>query len=830
MFYRTVFLLSLMTTGLVAQSGDRSEIDLSSPPPEWEIPEAPVLSPEEALESFKLPPGFRIEVVASEPLIQDPVAMDIDADGRIWVVEMRSYMPNIDGEGEIVPTSRVVVLEDTDGDGRMDKSTTWMDGLTLPRSIRVVEGGVLIGEPPHLWFTRDTDGDGRADEKVSIYDQYSRRDANPEHGANGLLIGIDNWIHNSMFDGGRFRYIDGEWVRKPALMRGQWGISHDDYGRHFTNSNSDYLRADLVPNHYYTRNPNFPARGGIIPGTMGGVYERLDSRQTVWPARITPGVNRRAQLDDDGYLTRFTAACSPLVYRGDQFPAEYQGNVFVAEPAAHFIRRSIITEDEQGILSGTNAYEDDEFLHSSDERFRPVNLYNAPDGSLYVLDFYRGVIQHRQFVTTYLRKQVEERELEEPLGLGRIYRVVHESAEERPAPRMSEESPAELIKYLEDPNGWWRDTAQQQLIERRDQSVVPALRKLAQEASDDRAQIHALWTLEGLQALDEEIALTAMKDESPSVRSTGARLAELMLEENENPVLTEALIDLLKDDQAPVRLQATLSLGFSQSQRKETAFLELVEKHSDQPYIAEAVLSGLPGRELEFLEELVTNADWKTEDQKDAGEIISAFAASVMREGEPERINRVIELALTDSTPWKQMAVLDGIAGSRVVRLQERPSALSQTASDAAVAQRAEAVFAKLEWPEPTDVQEEELTEEMLSLIATGQEQYLIHCAACHQTSGQGMPGLSKPLVGSRWVVGKEENMIRILLNGKEGEDMVMPSMSWMEDEQIAAILSFIRTSWGNDSAPITPETVTRVRENNTRTTVWTDADLEKIQ
>lgn len=818
-----------MATGLIAQNGDRSEIDLSSPPPEWDIPPAPVLKPEEALESFTLQPGFRIEIVASEPLIQDPVAIDIDADGRIWVVEMLSYMPNIDGEGEIVPTSRVVTLEDTNGDGRMDKRTVYMDGLTLPRSIRVVAGGVLVGEPPHLWFTRDTNGDGKADEKTSIYDEYSRQDANPEHGANGLLIGIDNWIQNAMFDGGRFRYIDGEWVRKPALMRGQWGISHDDYGRQYTNSNSDYLRADLVPNHYYTRNPNFPARGGVIPGTMGGVYERLDNSRDVFPARITPGVNRRNHLDDDGYLSRFTAACSPLVYRGDQFPSEYHGNVFVAEPAAYFIRRSIIKEDEQGILTGSNAYEEDEFLHSSDERFRPVNIYNAPDGSLYVVDFYRGILQHRQFVTTYLRKQVEDRGLEEPLGLGRIYRVVHESAESRPAPRMSDESPAELVKHLEDPNGWWRDTAQQQLIERGDKSVVPALRTLAEKATDERTRIHALWTLEGLQALNEEIALTAMTDKSPQVRSNGARVAEIMLEENENPILTEALIILLHDDQAPVRLHAALSLGYSKSKKKDEAFAKLVEKHAAQPYIGEAVLSGLAGRELEFLEHLFTSSEWNLEDQKSPAQIISAFAASVMREGKPERINRLIELALADSTPWQQIAVLDGIAASRVVKLKERPSALDQKATDDKVAKKAKTIFAKLEWPEPTDV-EEELPPEMLALIKTGKNQYLTNCAACHQASGEGMPGLSKPLVGSQWTTGKEENMIRILLNGKQGDDMVMPSMAWMEDEQIAGILSFIRTSWGNDAKPITPETVTQVRKNNTRKEVWTDAELEKLK
>src|SRR5690625_3395085 len=195
------FFLFLSLLGMVpaiAQHGDRSEIDQSSPHPDWDIPDAPVLTPEQALETFSLQPGFRIELVASEPLIQDPVAMDIDADGRLWVVEMQTFMPNVDGEGELKPESRVVVLEDTNGDGQMDKSTAYMEGLILPRSIRVVEGGVLIGEPPNLWFTRDTDGDGRADEKILVSDNYSHLEANPEHGTNGLLYGIDNSIHDAM--------------------------------------------------------------------------------------------------------------------------------------------------------------------------------------------------------------------------------------------------------------------------------------------------------------------------------------------------------------------------------------------------------------------------------------------------------------------------------------------------------------------------------------------------------------------------------------------------------------------------------------------------------
>lgn len=827
MFYRTSLALTLLAaTPLLAQQGDRSHHDVSRPPAEWDIPAAPVLTAEEALEAFILQPGFRIELVANEPLIHDPVAIDFDEDGRIWVVEMQSYMPNVDGKGEIEPVSRVVVLEDTDGDGTMDKSTVYMENLILPRAIRVVAGGVLVGEPPNLWFTRDTNGDGRADEKISIYDGYSNREANPEHGANGLLIGIDNWIHNAMFDGGRFRLINGEWVRKPALHRGQWGISQDDFGRQFTNSNADYLRGDLVPSHYYTRNPNVPARGGVIPGSMGGVYEQIDKDQTVWPARITPGVNRRYHLRDDGFLESFTAACSPLIYRGDKFPEEFRGNAFVAEPAAHFVRRSIIREDENGVLSADNAYEEQEFLASTDERFRPVNLYTAPDGTLYIVDMYRGILQHRQFVTTYLRNQILDRELEQPLGLGRIYRVVHESAEPGSAPQMSAETTEQLVQHLSHSNGWWRDTAQRVLIERQDMEAVPLLLEVASAAPDERARIHALWTLEGLNALSAETILMATESDSARIRATGIRLAESL---PANALLNYRLFVLLEDPAAIVRLQAALSLGsLPSSAQKEAAFLHLLEKHAAQPFLPEAVLSGLPGRELEFLEAIIASEAW-SEDTSERRNIAAAFSAAVMREGTPVRINRLLELAVSgDAHPWQQMAVLDGIEASRVVKITERPAALGITISDTAVAERAQAVFGRFELPEDAEP-EEELPVAMQALVKRGEQDYQLNCSACHQPTGEGMAGVAAALVGSPWVLGDEENLARIVLHGKEGENMMMPPMGSLEDDKIAGILSYIRRAWGNNAAPVTPDTVAAVREASRRDAPWTEDELRAL-
>ena len=812
-----LFTLSLLSTTLaVAQHGDRSAIDQTSPPPEWEIPAAPVLSPEEALETFTLQSGFRIELIASEPLIQAPVAMDIDEDGRLWVVEMQTYMPNVDGEGELLPESRVVVLEDTNGDGQMDKSTAYMEGLILPRSIRVVEGGVLIGEPPNLWFTRDTDGDGRADEKILVSDNYSHLEANPEHGTNGLLYGIDNSIHDAMSEFSGFRYIDGEWVGRPTVQRGQWGISQDDYGRHFTNNNSRHLRVDRVPNHYYPRNPNLE--------TNAGIFTDVNPDQTVWPARITAGVNRRAQLDDDGFLKAFTAACAPLVYRGDAWPGEYYGNVFVAEPAAHFIRRTILSEDANGKITGKNAYGDQEFLYSSDERFRPVNLYNAPDGTMYVVDMYRGILQHRQFVTTYLRNQILDRELETPLDLGRIYRIVHESKKPRRAPKLSEGTSSELIRLLAHRNGWHRDTAQRLLVERRDLEAVPLLREYAFDHRNDVARIHALWTLDGIGALTAANVLKAMSDPEPQVRVHALRMAEPLLAEASNREIIARVAQLLSDSSPLVRQQAVFSLGeLPPSSTKDELLFGALQLHARQPFIVEGAVSGLANRELKMIENILASSIWR-EEKEGRAQTLELLAAAVMREGVPQKINKLIALALTESNfTWQNLALLKGIEDSKITELTERPLALDLEIANPQFAERAEIVLAKLDWPREDAA---ELPPELQLLADSGASQYALHCSACHGPSGGGLPGLGKSMIGNEWVLGAEENLIRILLNGKEGEENLMPPLTGISDENIAAILSHIRRSWSNDADFVLPEKVKAVRENNDRTQPWTDADL----
>src|SRR5690606_8510798 len=291
---------------------------------------SPPKSPEEELTTFKIEPGLKVELVAAEPLVEDPVVITFDADGRLWVVEMRGFMPDIDGAGEGEPVGRVSVLEDRDGDGRMDVSTIYIDSLVLPRALAVIPGGALLAENQALWLTRDNDGDLRADEKILLDSTYAGG-ALVEHSGNGLWRGIDNWYYNAK-SRLRYRFIDGEWRRDSTEFRGQWGISHDDAGRLYYNYNWSQLHADLVPPNYLSRNPNHTPTSGIDHGLT------LDRR--VYPIRDNPAVNRGyipGTLDEEGRLLEFTAACSPLYYRGDALPEAFYGNVFVCEPSGNLI-------------------------------------------------------------------------------------------------------------------------------------------------------------------------------------------------------------------------------------------------------------------------------------------------------------------------------------------------------------------------------------------------------------------------------------------------------------------------------------------------------------
>ena len=539
---------------------------------------------------------FALDLVASDPKIQNPLAISFDGNGRMWVVEMRGYMLNIAGDGESDPIGRISILTDADHDGVFEGYQVFMDGLNQPRSIAFYKNGILYAGHEKLYFVENIND--KAGKMTVIDDNYAGT-GNVEHRSNGLMRGLDNWFYNAKSNA-RYREIDGKWVKETTDFRGQWGISQNNYGRLFYNENWFGMKADQLMPNLLARNPNFPKATGTATN--------ISYRDKIFPARITPGANRGGEgdLDAKGYLSAVTAACGPVVYRGDQFPPKYRDTAFFCEPSANFVRMLKVTEND-GALSGMHPLVEREFLASTDERFRPVNLFNAPDGSLFMVDLYHGIIQHKAYITPYLREQIAHRNLESDPHLGRIYRIKYKGNSLGATPQMLEKSAVDLVSYLAHDNGWWRDTAQQLIIDRGDRSAIAPLNVMAANQSRPLGQIHALWTLEGLGAVNTGAISSALSSNDPHVLEMAIRLTEKLLPAEAEKLLPR-LTELAKRSELIVRLQLTATLGSVPGDDALVLLKKLLEENGNTPFFREAAIHGLKGREKRFQEILGNDA------------------------------------------------------------------------------------------------------------------------------------------------------------------------------------------------------------------------------
>ncbi|MGY8642392.1 MAG: DUF7133 domain-containing protein [Verrucomicrobiales bacterium] len=487
-----------------------------------------MLTPDEELTTFRIAPGYRADLAAAGPDVQEPVLTVWDGNGTMYVAEMRSYMQDEKGTGtKSLKNGRVKRLEDKDGDGYYETVTVFVDNLNLPRAILPLDDRIAIRESDTLdvFSYRDTTGDGVADEKKLLYEGGTDGRHNPEKSVeqqdSGLMWNLDNNIYIT-YNSERYRFTDGTWT--PEKQRGhrtQWGLTSNDVGDIFWSTNTDPVAEPYI-HPRYLETANRLAGKGINgkPIDLGAPYD-VDFMQ----------VKSLCLLDDRGGAaaeTRaFTSACGQSVYRGHKLPFEDYGRYFVCDPTIHVVRRAnLFKKDGLDRLEKTEP-NDQEFLRSSDINSRFINTATGPDGCLYVMDMYRGIIQDAGWLSPGPRENIVKNGLHDNNQHGRIWRIRHADHTPGDRPRMLDESTIELLRHLEHPNGWWRDTAQKLIILRNDrETVVPLLRGMARFAQNSLTRLHALWTLEGMGAAAPEQHFT---DRDPRVRRAAVQIAERSL-------------------------------------------------------------------------------------------------------------------------------------------------------------------------------------------------------------------------------------------------------------------------------------------------------------
>jgi mono/diheme cytochrome c family protein len=611
----------------------------------------------------------------------------------------------------------------------------------------------------------------------------------------------------------------------------------------FFNTNSDYLRGCLIPPHYSARNPTSPI---TIADT------RIARDQKVFPAHAAT-VNRGYRegfLKPDGRLDAFTAACAPHIYRATLLGEGFYGNAFVCEATSNLVRRAIISEKD-GVLTAKNAYENREFIASTYERFRPVNLATGPEGALYVVDMHHGLIQHRISLTDWAKAEYKKKQLDKFNSTGRIFRIVPDGVTPSAHPQLTRATTLQLVQQLSHPNAWWRETSQRLLVEQNDPSAVALLKQLALHGSDSLDRVTALWTLDGMKCLDDETIHRSFQDADAKVRVNAIRLAEsrAIYPDYEDRQFLADLRQLASDDSPEVRLQFVLSM----SACREEWVAAVLGERGDERNLREAAVSGLSGLEISFLRQRATDSWWS---QQTPGRVaaLTDVARSVFRRGKPDEVTALVALIGQHSADhrWQQSAMLaalppaleDEYGATKLIALPAKPPAIEQIAksTDPDIRTKADRVAALFDWPgkpattRPAPVA---LTPRQQELFEIGRTQYALICAQCHRPDGLGQEGKAPPLLNSRWVLGPDKRLARIVLHGMRGPipvgdkifNLDMPALKALSDDQIAAVLTYIRRSWGHTAPPVDPATVQTIREwQQARRDGWTVPELLEVK
>ena len=686
--------------------------------------EVPPKSPEESLKCFDVRPGFQIELVASEPLVLDPVAFEWGADGRLWMVEMADYPSGITERGSPTPSSsetkdalrlteprsngvrgggRVIFLTDTNDDGRYDTRTVFLDGLNFPTGVMPWRKGVLISAAPDILYAEDTDGDGKADLRKVLFTGF--REGNQQHRVNGFEYGLDGWVYAANGDsGGVITRVNGVLTTQPPTLtsppldiRGhdirfqpdtgeielvagqtQFGRRRDDWGNWFGNNNPTWLWHYHLPIHYLKRNPHLAVK------SVRTVLANYDNANRVF-ATSTP--QARFNWADRTFQT--TSACSPCPYRDDLFGPDFATSVFISEPANNVVHREVLEPD--GVTFRSRRADDEcdrEFLASTDNWFRPTMLKTGPDGALYIADMYRLILEHPEYFPEEMKTRPDLRAGDDK---GRIWRVYPKGATLRKVPKLDQLNTTDLVAALDSPSGWQRDTVQRLLVERQDKAAVQPLKELLIRSANPKVKVQALWTMGSLITKPEDMSswsslVMGLKDASPNVRSAALQVGETAINaclrlERGGPAqaweLAGEALSLAKDPDARVRQQLAFALGSSKSPRAAEALTSLVRQDFAEPHLRVALLSSLPPHASHVLQTVLASKQ-----SPPAGSLLRELFALLVAQNDTDTVLRQLT-SLSDAGKGDATGLRVSALQGFIRSLEDRNSSLAGLSSRA---------------------------------------------------------------------------------------------------------------------------------------------------
>lgn len=591
------------------------------------LPSVPPRTPTEELASFRVQDGFRMELIAAEPLVTSPVAMTYDENGRAYVCEMRDY-PYTDKArhkpSEInvtdAPIGRVTLLEDKDADGRFDTSTIFADGLSWPTGVACWKGGVFVTATPDIWYFKDTDGDGKADVRRKVFTGFKK--LNVQAVINNLTWGLDNSIHGAgSSNGGQIQRVDHADEKAIAMLRNdfridpvtesfellsggaRFGGSFDDWGQRFLCNIRNPVQHIVLPARYLARNSALAVHSSIHDAAAFGDQLPVYRISPLEPWREVRA--KRWAGDRDSTMPRseligggvFTSTSGLTIYRGSAYAEKYHGAAFLGEVANNVVHVESLAQ-EGATFRATPMFEKAEFIASTDIWFRPVNFINAPDGTLHLVDMYRENIEHPWSIPDDIHAAVD---LESGRDMGRLWRIVPKEFKSSPPPRLGSASTGELVAALSHANSWWRETAQRLLFERQDKTSAPALRELVKSGALPQARLHALWALNGLGLLSDNHVRMALNDAHAGVRENAVRLAE------GHAGLVESVLARAADESARVRFQTAFTLGAITHGKALDGLASIAKRDGADEWTRTAVLSSVAERSDQLLARLLAN-------------------------------------------------------------------------------------------------------------------------------------------------------------------------------------------------------------------------------